>query len=100
MFSLVLFGGTRLATPAASDARWPVSRSLVGRGSVRRVPLCCGPLDVKRQPPQRSTSSWAPLDPPSFSQEKKKKKKKQLLQDRPITALCHTWHLQWGGVEG
>lgn len=31
---------------------------------------------------------------------KEKKKKKQLLQDRPITALCHTRHLQWGGVEG
>lgn len=57
IFSLVLFGGTRLATlavswhPLASHAvnQW-VSRSGVRRGSVHWVPLCCGPLGVRRQP--------------------------------------------------
>lgn len=58
-----------------------------GGGSVHWVPLCCGPQVAA---PQRSTSSWAPLDPPSVWLET------QLLQHRPITALRHTRHLQRG----
>ena len=85
MFSLVLFGGTRLATSAVSDTRWSVSRGRMEEGE--RPPSASLLWSSGRQaaaPPQRSTSSRAPLDPPSLL---KSRKQKQLLQDWPIVAL-------------
>lgn len=81
MFSLVLFGGTRLARSAVSDTRWPVgwSASQSESGGEGERPPSASLLWSSRcqaAAPQRSTSSWAPLDPPSVLQEKK-----QLLQD-------------------
>lgn len=68
MFSLVLFGGTRLATSAVSDTRWSVGGSRMEEGE--RPPSASLLWSSGRQaaaPPQRSTSSRAPLDPPSSS---------------------------------
>lgn len=80
MFSLVLFGGARPATSAVSDTHWRVSRAgqsvsqsvEVGEREGER-PLSASLLwssGCQAAAPQRSTSSWAPLDPPSLSQEK------------------------------
>lgn len=92
MFSLVLFGGSRLATIAVSDACWPVRQVVgvsewggVGWGSVHWVPHCCGPLGVSRWP----HSAALPLTWPSLSLARR-----QFLQHWPITALRHTWRLQ------
>lgn len=81
MFSLVLFGGTRLARSAVSDPAGQstgqsASQSKSG-GEGERPPSASLLWSSRCQAaaPQRSTSSWAPLDPPSVSQEKKKKKK-------------------------
>lgn len=63
-------------TPAGQSAGRPVSRSRVGRGSAHRVPLCCGPLGVKRQPHSAALPPGLHLTLPQS-----RKKKKQLLQD-------------------
>lgn len=74
MLSLVLFGGTRLATSAVSDTRWPVSQSMGESewGGEWECPLSASLLwssGCQAAAPQRSTSSWAPLDPLSVWQE-------------------------------
>lgn len=90
MFSLVLFGGTRLAMSAVSDARWPVG-SQQGSGECPPSASLLWSSGCQAAVPQRSTSSWAPLDPPSA----------QLLQDManhgspPLTASP-----TWDGVGG
>lgn len=48
MFRLVLSRGTRLATSAVSEITGQPVGVGRGRGSVHWVPLCCGPLGVKR----------------------------------------------------
>lgn len=74
MFSLVLFGGTRLATSAVSDARRPVSRQVsrsgVGEGECPLSASLLWSSGCQAAAPQRSTSSRAPLDPPSVWQRK------------------------------
>lgn len=91
MFSLVLFGGTRLAMSAVSDARWPVGSQEGSGGSVHRVPLCCGPLGVKRQSHSAALPPGLHLTLPRLSSSK----------TWPITALRHSRHLRrgmgWGG---
>lgn len=78
-----------------------------GVGSVHRVPLCCDPLGVERQPPpphsfthppQRSTSFWAPINPPP-PPPLCGATRSSSFKDWPITALRHARHLQPGSGE-
>lgn len=55
------------------------------------MPLCCGPLGVKRQPHSAALPPGLHLTLPQSGNGKR------LLQDWPITALRRTRHLQWGG---
>lgn len=54
------------------------------------MPLCCGPLGVKRQPHSAALPPGLHLTLPQSG------KKCGSSQDRPITALRHTRHLQRG----
>lgn len=48
---------------------WPAWRSRLGRGASYRVPLVCAPRGCRAgAPPQRSTSSHTPPDPPEVPQ--------------------------------
>lgn len=96
MFSLVLFGGTRLATSAVSDTCWPVSQPVsksVGEsewGGEGECPLSASLLWSSGCQAAAPLPPGLHLNPPSVWQ------RKRLLQDWPITALCHARHLQRG----
>lgn len=88
---LALFGGSRLCSvsglwhPLDSQSGQSVVES--EWGEVGECPLSASLLwssGCRAAAPQRSTSSWAPLDRLSVWREK------QILRDWPITALCRT----------
>lgn len=88
---LALFGGSRLCSvsglwhPLDSQSGQSVVES--EWGEVGECPLSASLLwssGCRAAAPQRSTSSWAPLDRLSVWREKR------ILRDWPITALCRT----------
>lgn len=74
MFSLVLFGGTRLATSAVSDTCWPASQSACQSagesewGGEGECPLSASLLWSSWCQVGAPLPPWAPLDPPSVWQ--------------------------------